>query len=123
MYERISIQGFRGLKELTIDHLAPISILIGKNGSGKSTVLEALWVHAVPDAPFFGEVDAFRNFEWDLEAPDRSPAPWQHLFYGYELQEPIVISGKANESSWSMKLQQPPEAEGPLWSIVSASSA
>jgi energy-coupling factor transporter ATP-binding protein EcfA2 len=118
MYERISIQGFRGVKELTIDHLAPINILIGKNGSGKSTVLEALWVHAVPDAPFFGEVDKFRNFAWDMGAPDAALAPWQHLFYKYE-PDPIVISGRANNQSWTIKLQPPTDDKLSLSSLSS----
>lgn len=109
MYERISIQGFRGLKELTIDRLAPINILIGKNGSGKSTVLEALWIHANPAELLFSQVDAFRIFEWDAGEPGRLPAPWQHLFYGYELPEPIAIAGRVDNHSWTVKLQQATE--------------
>ena len=46
MRTRIEIENLRGVREGVIDDLAPMSILIGPNNSGKSTVLEAFWVHA-----------------------------------------------------------------------------
>ena len=41
----LSISGFRGLKELKIPRLGQVTLLTGKNGVGKTTVLEAakLW--------------------------------------------------------------------------------
>ncbi len=51
----LSIQGIRGIHSGTLDGLAPITFLVGKNGSGKSTVLEAAGVIAAgsdPDAAF-----------------------------------------------------------------------
>ncbi|WP_428263115.1 ATP-dependent nuclease [Haliangium sp.] len=46
MRTRIEIANLRGIREGAIDDLAPLSILVGPNNSGKSTLLEALWVHA-----------------------------------------------------------------------------
>ena len=42
----LSIQGFRGIRELSIPHLGRVTLLAGKNGVGKTTVLDAVRVHA-----------------------------------------------------------------------------
>ena len=39
---RIQIDGFRSLKQVALEDLGPVSVLIGPNGSGKSNLLEAL---------------------------------------------------------------------------------
>jgi predicted ATPase len=41
--ERIEIKNFRGIRDGLVSGLSPMSILLGPNNSGKSTVLEALW--------------------------------------------------------------------------------
>ena len=40
------IKGFRGLKNLSIPELSRVTLITGKNGVGKSTVLEAIKVYA-----------------------------------------------------------------------------
>ena len=44
MITNISITNFRGVREAKIEGLKPLTILIGKNNSGKSTLLEGLWL-------------------------------------------------------------------------------
>jgi predicted ATPase len=40
--ERIRIRNYRVLRDVELDGLTPVTVLIGANGSGKSTVLEAI---------------------------------------------------------------------------------
>ena len=42
MFKKITIQNFRGIKDLTIDDFGKINLLVGKNNSCKTSVLEAL---------------------------------------------------------------------------------
>src|SRR5260370_7597047 len=106
MYESISIQRFRGLDHVTIDRLAKINILVGKNGTAKSTVREALWLHSNPTQSLVTRVDLFRTFSWDMPGIARTVLPWRHLFYKYEVQEPIAISGQANSRRTGLTLRQ-----------------
>ena len=42
----LSIEGFRGIKELSIERLGRVTLLAGKNSVGKTTVLDAIRVYA-----------------------------------------------------------------------------
>ena len=42
----LSIKGFRGIKELSIERLGRVTLLAGKNSVGKTTVLDAIQVYA-----------------------------------------------------------------------------
>ncbi|MBI2297507.1 MAG: AAA family ATPase, partial [Armatimonadetes bacterium] len=42
MYEWLEIKGFRGIRELRIEGLRRVNVFVGENGTGKSTVLEAV---------------------------------------------------------------------------------
>ena len=44
MLKNIEIQNFRGIRSAKIENLRQINILIGKNGSGKSSILEAIYL-------------------------------------------------------------------------------
>ncbi|MXZ09757.1 MAG: AAA family ATPase [Gemmatimonadetes bacterium] len=44
--QSLSIKGFRGIEELTIDRLGRVTLIAGKNSVGKTTVLDAIQVYA-----------------------------------------------------------------------------
>ena len=44
MIEYIRISNLRGIKTGEVDDLAPLSVVVGPNNSGKSTILEALFI-------------------------------------------------------------------------------
>jgi AAA15 family ATPase/GTPase len=47
--ESIKIEGLRGIVEADIEGFAPVTFFVGSNGSGKSTVLEAIGVACAGD--------------------------------------------------------------------------
>ncbi len=46
--DSLEIRNFRGLKELKIEKLGRVNLLVGKNNTGKTSVLEALRLYAQP---------------------------------------------------------------------------
>src|SRR5437016_9270450 len=48
MIEKLEIENYRGIAHGEISGLAPLTILVGPNSSGKSTILEALLLAASP---------------------------------------------------------------------------
>ena len=58
----LSIAGFRGIERLSIPRLGRVTLLAGRNGAGKTTVLDAVRVYAsrgqLPDHRRSGERDS-----------------------------------------------------------------
>lgn len=58
----LRIENFRGFKELTIPKLGRVNLIVGKNGVGKSSLLEALHLYFTDGAPeAFGEIFTRRD--------------------------------------------------------------
>ncbi len=75
MYTSISIKNFRCLEEITLNPLDRLNLIAGKNNTGKTALLEALWLHQGPQNPELGfRITRFRGLEefkgdellWDL---------------------------------------------------------
>ena len=48
----LSIDGYRGLNHLEVSKLGRVTLITGKNNTGKSSVLEALRLHVQNAAPY-----------------------------------------------------------------------
>lgn len=48
MLESISVRGLRRITDLTVKGLAPLTIFVGRNGTAKSTILDAMLIGASP---------------------------------------------------------------------------
>ena len=99
----LSIEGFRGLRHLSIPHLGRVTLITGKNNTGKSSILEALRLHtqnADPTVVYsiltFREEYSRRVREEDHYPDQESGFPFSALFHGFpeiwDDFEPIVIS-------------------------------
>lgn len=51
MYTSFSIENFRLFTDVTIEPLARVNLIGGKNNVGKTALLEALWLHRHPTSP------------------------------------------------------------------------
>ena len=93
----LRIKGFRGIKELTISRLGRVTLLAGKNGAGKTTVLEAVSAYVEQ-----GRYGAIANTLWDREetvqtfdeetGSEISSPNWEALFFGRALTPDSSIS-------------------------------
>ena len=97
------IKGFRGIKDLTVPQLGHVTLVTGKNNTGKSSVLEALRLHTQNAAPaaVYGILlgrEQHVGMTEDEDSPDgpESALAVSPLFYGFPRFsarfEPIVIS-------------------------------
>lgn len=58
--ERVQLKNYRSLKDITLDELRNFNVFIGKNGSGKSHILEALEL-------FFSDINLYQPVEKGFE--------------------------------------------------------
>ena len=95
MLKSIIIRGFRLFSELQIKRLNRINLIIGKNNSGKSCLLEAIQVYASRGNPrVLHELISGRDEYWESPTTDsqnrrveKLESPVKHLFHGYHLPE------------------------------------
>jgi AAA15 family ATPase/GTPase len=81
---RIVIRNFRSLKDVTLDDLGDLNVLIGANSSGKSNLLEALML-------FFSQFDA---------APSRNlGAVSDYIWFDRNPDSPIELNFRLEISS------------------------
>ena len=74
--DSLSISGFRGISQLTISRLERVALIAGKNGVGKTTVLDALCVYAA-----HGQLDTLRKI-LTLREEETTKAPvFDSLFH------------------------------------------
>ncbi|MES0491440.1 MAG: DNA replication and repair protein RecF [Leptospirales bacterium] len=94
---KITLRSFRKYEKLTIDLNAPVVMITGRNGSGKTTILEAISM-----------VSSLRSFR---RASDKELIAWEKNYYSLELEykgtEGVEVLkmgyGKAEKNSPTMR--------------------
>ena len=105
----LHIKGFRGIKDLQISRLGRVTLLAGKNGVGKTTVLEAVKVYSAR-----GRHSSLIKMLLDREETSRVHdqetgmevlAPrWEALFYGRVLaSDSLIAIGPENGDKVSIR--------------------
>lgn len=91
MIETINIKNFRGIKELSIDKLGKINLILGNNNCGKTSVLDALFLFSGATNPRLSVL-----INWLRSYGKISDEMFRLNFYGMNPSEEIVFSGKYN---------------------------
>lgn len=111
LFDSLEVRNFRAFDLLQIEQLGHINLIVGKNNVGKSTLLEAIYLHANIGSPNImrGILDKrgepYSTEYSNLEEPDVSK-----LFYGYPdldtIKNPIHIGRtKAPDSTLSLSIE------------------
>ena len=106
----LTIRRFRGIQDLSIERLGRVTLIAGKNGVGKTTLLDAVRVYASRNRHFVlagilsnrEELKDSRGEDSDdLASPD-----WDALFYGRQTSpnSPIVIGPTGSSAGLSIRV-------------------
>ena len=124
MITGLTIQNFRGFRDMTLEGLARVNLLVGDNGSGKTALLEAVFL-AMSNSPMAAlqlrgarglpaeiSSDTFGEFftEGSKEATisTTGPEPFERaLHVRYDPSRTIVIPGRREETSSHGTTPQP----------------
>jgi AAA15 family ATPase/GTPase len=88
----LKINNFRGFDSLEIDGLSKINLFVGKNNSGKTSILEALFLLSgmvYTDLP--SVINSFRGFDSETES-------LKYLFHNFSYKNKPAIYGKFSDS-------------------------
>ncbi|MCY3659783.1 MAG: AAA family ATPase [Caldilineaceae bacterium] len=93
MYHSITIRNFRCFEHLVADEFTTINLITGYNNAGKSALLEALWLHSVPNNPRLSlRLHRFRGI------PSLDQDQLLHdLHFNYDIGKPIELTA---HGSW-----------------------
>lgn len=124
MLNAVHIQGYRGLRDFTLEPLARINLIVGNNNSGKTSVLEAIQILVEQDtlAPLY-EITRRRNEMIEIppkiDRPGRTLHDLSHIFTGHRIDEgaELAISGSDETGDLSTQLSAAYVQRGPVVNI------
>ena len=88
MLTELTVKNFRNLSAISLERLGRITLIAGKNGVGKTALLEALWLLSGPDLPELGvRLNAFRGLP--ITGPDTI---FRDLFRNFDTRQDIKVS-------------------------------
>jgi predicted ATPase len=114
MYNQVAIEGLRGISHLELEDLKRVNLLVGKNNSGKTTVLEAIFLLTGPTNPELPlRINSFR----DLHVIDENA--WRILFHRFEPSARIDLRAGLSQPPQMRQLVITPSLSGDPESVVS----
>ena len=89
MYKSFRVKNFRCFKDLQINDLGRVNLIAGKNNTGKTALMEAMYVITRPKSPkVILDIQGVRG----LSEPDGNRRDyWKQLFYNMDSSESIRI--------------------------------
>ena len=106
----LSIQGFRGIDKLEIPRLGRVTLFTGKNGVGKTSLLDAVRVYAARArynvlTKILQDREEFTT-TFDDEGDERQTTDWDALFYGRETESDASITiGWKDDSTHHLSIE------------------
>jgi AAA15 family ATPase/GTPase len=92
MIKSFSIKNFRSIESLHIERFGHINLIVGKNNSGKSTVLDAIKTYAsfADENVLFDIINSHDEY-FILDENDPSLSPFSNLFFGRKFSKDVKI--------------------------------
>jgi predicted ATPase len=95
MFKSIRIQNFRQFRDLKLEGLGQINLITGKNDTGKTSLLEALFIQATPTNPeTVLSIARLRGIE---QVAINGAYAWGFMFKDGQANEPIVLQSHRDD--------------------------
>ena len=106
MFERISVNNYRGFNDVTVGNLGRINLVAGRNNAGKTALLEAVWLLCgAANARMAVNSHIVRPIRASGEQPSwMAEAHWKPFFHGLDTSRNVTVSG-CHASVGDMKLE------------------
>jgi hypothetical protein len=120
MIHSVKISGYRGFSDFEMRDLGRVNLLVGRNNSGKTSVLEALYLLGTAGDAFAFWQLCTRRGERFIEDPEARYPPQMeidvsHLFTGHELtvghKFSVTAKNETPERSIVVTIDEPTERE------------
>ncbi len=92
MLNKVDIKNYRGFPSYGMTGLTQVNLLVGKNNSGKTALLEAIQFLVSGGDPFVLYDIATRRGEFLMSRSSRRMIDPSHLFHGHQLTQDKVVS-------------------------------
>ncbi|MFC4220209.1 AAA family ATPase [Flagellimonas marina] len=107
MITSLSIKNFRGIKTLELEDLGKVNLLLGKNNTSKTSILEALFLLCAGGAP---EI-IYRIHQWrDLTLNEEDDLKF--IFYNLNYNNKINIEAENSVNELNTRLEISPDESG-----------
>ncbi len=108
LVETMTLKNFRGFADLTLEGLRRINFIVGPNGSGKTALMEALFLAGGNSPQIALSLRGFRGLP-PMTAPLSAPAfsaLWEDLFFRFQTKKgmEISLSGKIDGKNFTRAL-------------------
>lgn len=122
MFESIRIEGYRGFTVLEIENLGRVNLLVGKNNSGKTSVLEAAYILSTAGDPWtLWEILARRGERLQVASSNELRPQVElgvaNLFRGHEIRHDsmfrISSSGRSRNAAFELRAVEAGAADQP----------
>jgi len=92
-YESFEIKNFRLFKNIRLNNLERVNLITGKNNVGKTSLLEAIFLHSGYFNPELTiNIQAWRGTPgWHVTSLDKGFSPWDILFYNLNTDNIIQL--------------------------------
>ena len=92
MYKSFRVKNFRCFNDLQINDLGRVNLIAGPNNTGKTALMEAMYLHTRPFSPGeLSNLQQVRGIDFDNDNRMRS---WRQFFYRMDSEKTIEIDGR-----------------------------
>ncbi len=117
MLEDLHIRNYRVFNDLTVEHLSRINLIAGKNNSGKTSLLEAIFLlSGAGNLQLVLNIMAFRGIGPEAGHPQTIRETLKPLFSALDMDSTVTITGhhtSAGPLALTIKLGKPSTTEPP----------